>query len=189
MTEPEWRRERTDRDLRDSIDEQHPERTSLRPETIDGIRHALDVVDGLWTPTIERARRLPAHALHERVDGEWSFVETLRHLVFAWDAWLTRMVLRIPDAYDPVAVAPEAMPDDRVELDPVLDVRADRRARVRAHLDGMADADLATVVGPPDATGHPQAEHPVRWCFHVVLAEEWWHHRYATRDLPGLLGP
>ena len=31
---------------------------------------------------------LPPDLLHERVDDEWSFIETLRHLVFATDAWV-----------------------------------------------------------------------------------------------------
>ena len=36
---------------------------------------------GCGPSTVERARALPAAALHESVDGEWSFIETLRHLV------------------------------------------------------------------------------------------------------------
>lgn len=34
--------------------------------------------------------------LHERVEGEWSFIETLRHLVFATDAWVKRAILGEP---------------------------------------------------------------------------------------------
>ena len=34
----------------------------------------------------ELDRRHPEPPLHLRVDDEWSFVETLRHLVFATDA-------------------------------------------------------------------------------------------------------
>jgi hypothetical protein len=41
----------------------------------------------LWDGTIARARNLAAVLQHEFVDGEWSFIETLRHLVFATDAW------------------------------------------------------------------------------------------------------
>ena len=36
---------------------------------------------------------MPESLLHERVDGEWSFVETQRHLLFASDAWLGNAVL------------------------------------------------------------------------------------------------
>lgn len=35
---------------------------------------------------------------HERVDDEWSLVETLRHLVFAADVWMGRMILESASA-------------------------------------------------------------------------------------------
>ena len=35
--------------------------------------------------TVERARALPAPALDESVEGEFSFLQTLRHLVFVAD--------------------------------------------------------------------------------------------------------
>jgi len=44
--------------------------------------------------TVERARLLPPDLLHESVDGEWSFIETLRHLVFATDSWIRRVIHR-----------------------------------------------------------------------------------------------
>ena len=31
--------------------------------------------------------------MHESVGGEWSFVDTLRHLVFAMDKWFTTPIL------------------------------------------------------------------------------------------------
>ena len=58
----------------------------MRPTTPAGFREGWDVVERLWAGTVERARRLPPDQLHESVDGEWSFIETLRHLVFATDA-------------------------------------------------------------------------------------------------------
>jgi hypothetical protein len=174
------------------LDRRHPERTRLRPTDVAGLRTALDAVDEMWAPTLERARALPREALHERVQGEYSFVETLRHLLFATDAWLTRMVLRVPHGYHEWAVPPDlpvdAPPDDGPELDEVLEVRSERAARLRAYLDGAEDAALAQVVTPPDSTGHPQGAHQVRACFQVVMDEEWWHHQYATRDLTILEG-
>jgi hypothetical protein len=169
------------------LDRLHPERTRLRPSDIPGLREALDVVDAMWVPTLERARSLPPHLLHERVDDEFSFVETQRHLLFAVDAWLVRMVLRVPMAYHQWAVPPDlptdAPPDSGPELDDVMAVRAERSTRLRAWIDEASEADLDAVVSPPDPTGHPQGEFKVRSCFQVVLNEEWWHHRYATRDL------
>lgn len=169
------------------LDRRHPERTKLRPTDIDGLREAFDVVEDMWAQTVERARRLSQAKVHERVAGEYSFVETLRHLVFATDAWLVRMVLRVPNAYHEWAVPPDlppdAPPDTGPELDPVLEVRAERMARLRDYLSSVRTSDLSGMVSAPDPTGHPQGSHRVLDCFHVVLREEWWHNRYATRDL------
>jgi uncharacterized damage-inducible protein DinB len=187
VTEFVWTDELKDVSVRDELDRRHPERTKLRPTDVSGLRQAFDVVEEMWARTIERARRLPPPKLHERVDGEYSFVETLRHLLFAWDAWLTRMVLRVPDAYHEWSVPPDlpadAPPDTGPDLDPVLEVRAERSARIRDYLSRATAADLTSVVSPPDPSGHPQGDHRVLYCFRVVLNEEWWHHRYAARDL------
>ena len=44
------------------------------------------------TQTVARARRLDPRLLHESVDGEWSFIETLRHLVMATERWVHRAI-------------------------------------------------------------------------------------------------
>lgn len=169
------------------LDRRHPERTKLRPTDVGGLRTGFDVVENMWAQTIERARRLPAGKLHERVGVEYSFVETLRHLIFATDGWLTRLVLRVPNAYHewalPPDLPPDAPPDTGPDLDPVLEVRAERMARIRDYLSTATDADLTGMVSAPDPAGHPQGTHRVLDCFRVVLREEWWHNQYATRDL------
>jgi DinB superfamily len=50
------------------------------------------IIEEVWTRTLERTTRLPEPLLHQRIDGEWSFVDRLRHLIFATDTWLYRMV-------------------------------------------------------------------------------------------------
>jgi hypothetical protein len=159
------------------------------------VREAFTVVEELWAPTIARARRLPAPKLHDRVDGEYSFVETFRHLLFAWDAWL-RGVLRVPDGYHELALPPDLPADapravmwsfdgwsscDVVpELDPVLDARAERLTRVHEYLSDATLEDLKSPGTPPP--WYPQ-ECSVLLCVLLVLSEEWWHHQYAIRDL------
>ena len=66
----------------------YPGRERMRPTDADGYREAWDLLEQLWSETVTKARRLPPELLHESVDGEWSFIETLRHLVFATDAWV-----------------------------------------------------------------------------------------------------
>ena len=46
---------------------------------------------------VARARRLPPTLLDERVNDEFSFIQTLRHLVFASDRWLTGPVFGDPE--------------------------------------------------------------------------------------------
>jgi uncharacterized protein YjbI with pentapeptide repeats len=169
------------------LDRRHPERTKLRAKDVEGLRAAFDVVDEFWAPTIERARKLSPDKLHERVDGEYSFVETLRHLIFATDSWITRIVLQVPNGHHEWGVTPDlppdAPPDIGPDLDPVLELRAEKSAAIRDYLSKATDADLAKVNPAPDSTAHPQGSFKVLDCFGVVLAEEWWHNQYATRDL------
>ena len=60
----------------------------MSPADADGYRQAWDILERLWQQTVDRARGTDPALLHERVDDEWSFIETLRHLVFATDAWV-----------------------------------------------------------------------------------------------------
>jgi hypothetical protein len=54
---------------------------------------------------------------------------------------------------------------------------------VQTALANLTNRDLAEVRTAPDEPGHPDGEHSVLQCFHVLLNEEWEHHRYAMRDL------
>jgi len=74
------------------LNRRYPERAKMRPADPAGFREAWDTVERLWDGTVQRARGLPPEQLHESVDGEWSFIETLRHLVFATDAWVRRAI-------------------------------------------------------------------------------------------------
>ncbi len=99
--------------------------------------------NGLWSDTVARAERLLEPARHERVDDEWSFVETLRHLVFVTDAWASRTILDQPMPYHRLGLTQTSCPPADaaalgIDLDAcpsfaeVMQVRADRMALVRA---------------------------------------------------------
>ncbi len=87
------------------LDRLHPERLALRPTDVAGAVAALDVVDAFWEPTLARVRGLPEALRYEQVGGEWSTVETLRHLLFVYDAWFGRAVLGEPSPYHPLGLA------------------------------------------------------------------------------------
>src|SRR5690349_13043379 len=61
-------------------DSWYPLRAMLRPDDAHGMRAAWHALEQTWTATIERAQRLSDARLHESVGGEWSVVQTLRHL-------------------------------------------------------------------------------------------------------------
>ena len=132
------------------LDRRDPDRMLVRPSDADGFRRAWDVVVRRWDAAVQRARALPEEVLHERVDGEWSFIETLRHLVMASDAWVLRAVLGDPTPYHPLGLAHTEMPADtpgvphdpdaRPSLDEVLAVRSNRMATVARVLDDLTDS-------------------------------------------------
>lgn len=175
------------------LNRRDPDRVKMRPTDPAGFREAWNLLDRLWAETVVRARGLDPALLHESVNGEWSFIETLRHLVFATDSWIRRAILGDPAPWHPLALPWDEMPDipgvprdrtARPSLDEVLALRADRMAGVRALLSDLTDESLNATTDPVDGPGWPQPiSFPVRECLLCILNEEWEHRRYAERDL------
>lgn len=180
--------------VRAELDRRYPDRVKLRARDVAGLREAWSIVEQLWDATTERALRLPEAVQRERVGGEWSIVETLRHLIFATDCWVLRAIRLEPHRYHPwglpwsgaslefanaVGVDTSASPS----LEQVIPVRRGRQQAVGETLENLTDAGLAEVRAAPDSPGHPTGEHSVLQCLHVLLNEEWEHHRYTVRDL------
>jgi len=175
------------------LDRRYPDRATMRPTEPAGFRDAWDVIERLWGETVERARRLNAGLLHESVDGEWSFIETLRHLVFATDSWVRRAILGDPSPWDPLDLPWDEMADTpgvprdrdvRPSLDAVLELRRDRMSTVREVIEGLTDESLRGHTDPVEGPGWPQSRsYPVRECLLCILNEEWEHRLYAERDL------
>lgn len=180
------------------LDRRQPGRAKMRPTDLAGFREGWELVQARWAETIERARGLEPDRLHERVAGEWSFTETLRHLAYATDVWVSRAILGDPrpwhalslpfDEMDPHPEVPwdrEARPS----LDEVLELRASRTAVVRQLLDDLTEERLAGETTPVEGPSWPPAKaYPVAMCLRVVLNEEWCHRQYAERDLDVLTG-
>jgi len=178
------------------LNKRYPGRAKMRPADPAGFREAWDTLERLWDQTVARARALPPELLHESVNGEWSFTETLRHLAFATDAWIRRVVLGDPAPWDPLDLPWDGMRDTpgvprdraaRPSLDTVLALRRDRMSTVRELVDGLTGVSLDTRTEPVDGPGWPPPRSfPVRECLLVVLNEEWEHRLYAERDLAAL---
>jgi DinB superfamily len=142
------------------------------------------------------ARRLPPELLHESVDSEWSFTETLRHLAFATDAWIRRAILGDPSPWDALDLPWDEMPDTpgvprdraaRPSLDAVLELRRDRMSTVRQVIEGLTDESLSGRTEPVEGPGWPRPRsYPVREVLLIILNEEWERRLYAERDLNAL---
>lgn len=177
------------------LDRQMPDRVKMRPSDVAGFQEAWAILGRLWEATVEHARALPEASLHVRVNGEWSFIQTLRHLNFATAAWVGRMILGDPSPWHPLDLpweeAPgwDGIPTDREadpSLDTVLAVRRERQAMVSHVIESLTDEQLASDVSNMEP-GWPRIESfPFKECLLVVLNEEWEHRRYAERDLAAL---
>ncbi|WP_246081734.1 DinB family protein [Nocardioides litoris] len=175
------------------LDRRFPGRALRHATDPAGLREAWAAVEAQWAATVDRAAGLPDGSVDVRVDGEWSFAETLRHLVMATDTWLRGGVLEVERPWHPFGVPNAEYETDGHDMsvwatDPptwpqVLEVRAERVAMVRDVVAATTEADLAAQRRHPWAA--PDSEHRVTVlaCLRTVLEEEWEHHRYAVRDL------
>lgn len=180
------------------LDRQQPARRLAREASCPGdYRAAWDAIETLWEATLDRARRLPEAKLHKRVDGEWSLVETQRHLLFAADAWRGNAVLEDRAPFHPLGFPAGGMPAEAAAklgltleatptLDEVLAPRLLRMATMRRVVDELTEVELDRTCGRKPAEPYPDEEHVVRRGLKVVLREEAEHHRYTVRDLAEL---
>jgi uncharacterized damage-inducible protein DinB len=181
--------------VQSELDSRYPERAQARAlNTAADFRAMWDTLQRLWAETAARAEKLPEAARYEQVDGEWSFTETMRHLVFATDAWAARPILDQECPFHPLGLPHSVYPRDAaaklgLELmgEPsyaeVMDARGDRQALVRRLVDGLTDDEAARVCTRTPAPGYPEDPHTVGQCLAVIMDEECEHRRYAVRDL------
>ena len=175
------------------LDRRDPDRVKMRPTEPNGFREAWSILQRRWAETVTRARSLDPALLHESVDGEWSFIQTLRHLVFATDAWIRRAIGGDPSPWDPLDLPFDEMEEvadvpwdrqARPSLDEVLSLRRDRMATVTELLERLTDERLNSDTTPVEGPGWPPStSYPVRECLSIILNEEWQHRLYAERDL------
>ena len=175
------------------LDRRFPGREQPHAGDPDGLRAAWAVLESTWAATLERAAAMPAGTVDVSVDGEWSFAQTLRHLVLATDMWLGKAVLEIEQPFHPLGLADASLEDEDFDMSvlataapsyaEVLEARADRVATVRDFLADVTAEELAATRSNPHDPGHQET---TLSCVHVILEEEWEHHRYAVRDLDAI---
>ena len=175
------------------LNRRFPGRADRRAGDPDGLRAAWAVLQRTWAATLERVAAMPAGTVDVSVGGEWSFAQTLRHLVMATDTWLGRAILEIEQPYHPIGQTDASAEDEGLDMSifttvtpsyaEVLEVRAGRVAMVRDLLATVTSDELAATRTNPWA---PEHQETTLSCLHVLLGEEWEHHRYAVRDLDAI---
>jgi hypothetical protein len=165
-----------------------PLRAVVRTSDPQGMRDGWSALQEAWAATTAQAARLAEADLSVSVDGEWPFVQTLRHLVFAADKWFTVPILG--EGFHPLGLPntgsrdfpwPGLALDVQPSLAEVVAVRADRAARLGEYLATVTADDLSRTVDVLENGPNPIAE-----CIGTVFEEEFWHNRYARRDLDRL---
>ena len=166
----------------------HPLRAMLRPASPEDMRATWAALEEEWAKTVAGAQALPEDALHESVGGEWAFVQTLRHLVFAMDKWFTAPILGA--GFHPIGLPNSGSVDfpwpglddgSAPSASEALAVRADRVTRFRDYLASVSADDFTR---PVDVLEN--GTRPLQECIYTVFEEEFWHNRYARRDLAQL---
>lgn len=178
------------------LDARYPERVALREGTAGGLREAWLRVESRWQDIESTARSRPDGDLARGVDGEWSLLETLRHLVFVTDSWFSRCVRREPRPFWPAGLASTDLPvwfshacgldpKARPDVDEAFAVRAGRRRAVGEFTAGVTADDLAASCPRNPAKGYPAdpRKYTVGRCLRVGVTEELEHAIIAARDL------
>ncbi|GIF00689.1 DinB family protein [Paractinoplanes rishiriensis] len=158
-----------------------------------GLRSAWAALERTWAATLDRVAAMPPGTVDVSVGGEWSFAQTLRHLVMATDTWLRGAVLEIEHPYHPIGQPHAEYETDGYDLAvfstetpsyaEVLEARADRVAMVRDYLAKVTPEELTVLRRNP---WNPEYPETTLACLHIIMDEEWEHHRYAVRDLDAI---
>jgi hypothetical protein len=172
------------------LNRRFPGRAEQRAEDPEGLRAAWSALERTWAATLDRVAAMPAGTVDVSVAGEWSFAQTLRHLVMATDTWFGRGIQTLEQPYHPLGLVDTATEEDGMDVsvfttgtpsyDEVLEARAGRVAMVRDFLATVTAEQLAEERRNPHDPAYPET---VLTCLHTILEEEWEHHRYAVRDL------
>ena len=175
------------------LNRRFPGRADRRAKDPEGLRAAWAALERTWTATLDRAAAMPTGTVEVSVGGEWSFTQTLRHLILATDTWLGRGILELEQPFHPLGLAGPGAEEDGLDMSvfttatpsyaEVLEARAGRVAMLRDFLATVTPEELATIRKNPWSPEYPET---TLSCLHVILEEEWEHHRYAVRDLDAI---
>ncbi|TDD59450.1 DinB family protein [Kribbella antibiotica] len=175
------------------LNRRFPGRELRLADNPEALRTAWAAIEHAWATATDQVAAMSAGTADLSVDGEWSFAQTLRHLVMATNTWFGGAILGVAQPFHPLGQPNAEYETDGLDMsvfsatkpsyDEVLAVRAEHVAQVRDYLATVTAADLAGARKNPWAPQYPET---VLSCLHTILEEEWEHLRYASRDLATL---
>lgn len=176
------------------LDRRHPVRLLIRSANAVELRLAHRQLQADWEATVERLDQMPDGAEHQQVQGEWSAVQTLRHLVFVHDSWFRRCCLGSDLPFTALGLAIAHVPEQAEQgidqaadptLQEVLAVRREQALELGGWLSSVTPSELSAAAPVPSGPGWPPYARgkSVLQCLQVVLNEEREHHGFCVRDL------
>jgi hypothetical protein len=152
---------------------------------VDSAREAVAAATTALGETMLRVSSLADDDRHRRVNGEWSAVESLRHLVLVIDVWLSKTVLGHADPFHPIGLPPSFMPrklpgssidpEARPSFDETCQVLQGRVAGLGDYVEALTQEELARSI-----EGHAGS---VAAALGVLFDELRAHNRFINRDL------
>lgn len=155
------------------------------PADVDAARRAVGEASSLLESTIARASTFTEAQREQRVNDEWSTVESLRHIVFVIDVWLGRTINGEQDPFHAIGIPPHFVPrvppgssidaDADPTFEEVCDVLRGRLATLDAFCAALIPEELARDIGThaKDVAGG----------LGVIFDELTFHNHFINRDL------
>ena len=165
-----------------------PPKPQRIPADADDARRHTATVTELLEGTIARASALSEQQRRQRVDDEWSTVESLQHVAFVIDLWLGKVIKGEDDPFHPIGLpphfVPRAFPGSSIDAD--ADPTFDEACEVlRGRLTTLADY-CGDVTG--DELARPIGTHAetVAGGLGVIFDELTFHNGFMNRDLDAI---
>ncbi len=158
------------------------------PADVDAAHASIAGVKHLLETTIERSSSFTADERSQRVDDEWSTIESLRHITFVIDVWLGRTLKGEEDPFHPIGIpphfVPRVLPGSSIDADAdptfeeTCDVLRGRLETLAAFCQALTPDELARPIG-----GHAET---VAGGLGVIFDELHAHNFFINRDLDKL---
>jgi hypothetical protein len=172
------------------LDRRYPELILFRSNDPADLSRGWQILRDQWRATLDRIGQLPLDRQRQRVNDEWSAIETLRHLIFVADDWFGRTVRGESAPYWPCGLVPSFLTRaEEIGINPDTDeVTArleERLAQLDLQFENLTTAELGRICRPSYSAGGTDPV-TVQSCLQTILDEFAAHRRYTERDVDAL---